>query len=154
MRPSLHVRAVASQLGLDLNTVSVWSFGDSDAMARDLAALVVSGQKTATCGLEWSYEHDEVPIPKIGDVSIVTSFDGAEVLVVIETIEVTLGPMSVCTEDFARDEGEGDLSLSWWREAHRRFFARECARIGRTPTEEMVLVYERLRVLHVPAAAC
>ena len=29
-------------------------------------------------------------------------------------------------------EGEGDGSLALWRRAHEAFFARECARIGRT----------------------
>lgn len=52
-------------------------------------------------------------------------------------------PFSQVDADFAATEGEGDGSLTFWREAHRAFFTRECARLGRTFTEQMPVVCER-----------
>jgi uncharacterized protein YhfF len=140
------VRALAEQLGLDLETASIWGFGDSEAMARELANLVVAGKKTATAGLVWAYEHDGDPIPRVGDIAIITDFAQREPLAVIETTEVRVGPFSSCDEAFARDEGEGDLTLPWWREAHWAFFSRECADIGREPSEDMPIVFQRFRL--------
>ncbi len=49
---------------------------------------------------------------------------------------------------FAADEGEGDLSLAYWREAHRNFFGRVCARLGLDFSERIEVVAERFRVMH------
>jgi uncharacterized protein YhfF len=49
---------------------------------------------------------------------------------------------------FARDEGEGNLSLNYWREAHRTFFSRTLPKIDKEFSEEMPLVCERFRLIH------
>ncbi len=51
---------------------------------------------------------------------------------------------------FARDEGEGDLSLAYWRAAHERYFTRALPRIGRSFAPDMPLVCERFRVIYTP----
>jgi uncharacterized protein YhfF len=51
---------------------------------------------------------------------------------------------------FAYEEGEGDRSLAWWRDAHWRYFSRVCERIQRRPEEDMPLVCERFRVVFGP----
>ena len=50
--------------------------------------------------------------------------------------------------DFARAEGEDDLSLASWREGHKRFFTRTLAIIGKEFKEDMPLICERFRVIH------
>ncbi|HAX69535.1 MAG TPA: ASCH domain-containing protein, partial [Anaerolineae bacterium] len=50
--------------------------------------------------------------------------------------------------DFARDEGEEDLSLESWRAGHKRFFTRTLAEIGREFSEDMPLICERFRVIY------
>jgi len=47
---------------------------------------------------------------------------------------------------FAYEEGE--RSLAYWRDAHWRFFSRTLLNVGREPTMEMPLVYERFRVIY------
>lgn len=37
-------------------------------------------------------------------------------------------------------EGEGDGSAAYWRAVHWDAFGRECARIGRLPTQDMLMV--------------
>jgi uncharacterized protein YhfF len=45
---------------------------------------------------------------------------------------------------FAYEEGEGDRSLTCWREAHRRYFGR----LGKF-SEDMMLMCERFRLVEV-----
>ena len=50
--------------------------------------------------------------------------------------------------DFAREEGEGDLSLNDWREAHKNYFSRILPKIGKEFSEEMPLVCEYIRLIY------
>ena len=108
---------------------SVFSFGDSPALADELAALVVSGRKRATTSLPIEFTSDGERLPGAGDVGIVTRADGHPVAV-IELVEVRLVPFQAVDATFAAIEGEGDGSLSWWRAAHRSYFRRVCMRLG------------------------
>ena len=125
----------------------VFAFGDSKELADELAALVREGLKTATCSAVWTYEEDQKPIPQKGELSIVIDGTGNPVAV-IETVQIFLAPFNEVTERFAWEEGEGDRSLAYWRQAHRNFFGRQRFR-DRTFDEQMPLVCERFRVVHV-----
>ena len=124
-------------------------FGDSEELANDLAALVLRGSKRATAGAAWSYEAEGLRLPQPGDLSIVTDWSGRP-LCVIETQTVEVVPFQEVTAEFAATEGEGDGSLSFWREAHRQFFTRECATAGREFTESMLVSCERFSVVYSP----
>jgi uncharacterized protein YhfF len=115
-----------------------FTFGDSPAMADELAALVLSGVKTATC---WAHVHG--PLTKVGGRMVME--DGAgRPRAVLETIELSIQRFDEVEEAFARDEGEGDRSLAYWRRAHRDFFTREG-----TFAPDMQLYCERFRVVEV-----
>jgi len=124
-----------------------WSFGDGPEMADRLGELVLAGQKTATCMALWEVEAGEEPMPRVGERSVILD-GGGDPLCVVETTEVEVRRFDEVDEGFARDEGEGDLSLAYWREVHRRFFAGTLPAIGRRFAEEMPLVCERFRVVH------
>ncbi len=124
-------------------------FGDSAVMADELGALVAAGTKTATCSALWEYEAEGEPIPQVGQHTIILDGRG-EPLCIIETVEVEIRPYNEVDPQFAYDEGEGDRSLTYWREAHWRFFSRTLPRIGREPTPTMPLVCERFRVIYSP----
>ncbi|EMU9087203.1 ASCH domain-containing protein [Pseudomonas aeruginosa] len=47
-------------------------------------------------------------------------------------------------------EGEGDGSLAYWLEGHRRYFEQECARAGRQFDERMLLACEKFKVIYQP----
>jgi uncharacterized protein YhfF len=124
-----------------------WSFGDGPAMADKLGALVLAGQKAATCSAFWELEAEGEAVARSGEKSIVLGGSG-EPLCIVETTEVTVRRFDEMDEAFARDEGEGDRSLEYWRGAHRNFFARTLPEIGRRFTEDMPLVCERFRVVY------
>ncbi len=124
-----------------------WSFGDSKDMADELGALVRKGIKTATCSLLWEYEHDGDALPEIGELSIILDGVG-EPLCLIETTEVQIRPYDQIDSQFAYEEGEGDRSLAYWRQAHWHFFSKVCDHIGREPDDSMPLICERFRVIY------
>jgi uncharacterized protein YhfF len=125
-----------------------WGFGAGAEMADDLGGLVVKGIKTATCSLYWEYEAGLEVLPKTGDLSII--LDGQDMpMCLIETLSVKVMPFNMVDAQFAYDEGEGDRSLDYWRQAHWQFFGRTCAEIGRQLSEEMPVVCERFRVMYI-----
>jgi len=122
-------------------------FGDSPELADKLLALVLSGVKTATCSSVWEWESDGEEIPKVGMLSLI--LDGANnPKCIIETIEITIRNYSEVDEVFASEEGEGDRSLDYWREAHKGYFSRVLPKIGREFSEDMPLVCERFIVIY------
>lgn len=122
-------------------------FGDSQELADTLADLVLSGTKRATASALWTYELEKSPLPRPGDLSIVTNWSGTP-LCVIETRAVAIMAFRDVGAEFAALEGEGDRSLAYWRQAHRDFFSRECGHSGRRFAEDMQVVCERFTVIY------
>lgn len=126
---------------------SAWHFCDNQADADALVELVLSGQKRATAGLLWSYEEEGEPVPREGDLSIVTDWSG-RARCVIRTTSVEVVPFDSVTPEFAAIEGEGDGSLEYWREAHRAAFGRELAAAGKELGPHDLVVCERFEVVY------
>ena len=122
-------------------------WGDGPEMADELGALIAQGTKTATCSSVWEWEAEGQTPPGVGTLTIVLDGKG-EPLCIVETVEVTVRRYNEVDADFARAEGEGDRSLVYWRDAHKRFFTRTMARVGREFSEEMPLVCERFRTIY------
>ena len=95
----------------------------------------------------WEWEADDDPLPEVGLKTIVLNGD-MQPLCIIETTEVTMRPYNQVNAQFAFEEGEGDRSLEYWREAHWHFFSRSLPKIGKEPTQEMPLVCERFKVIY------
>ena len=127
-------------------TYSSWHFCDNQADADELAELVRVGRKRATSGAFWSYAADKEPLPRVGDFSVITDWQG-DAQCVIRTTVVEVVPFEAVSAEFAAAEGEGDGSLEQWREAHWAAFERELARGGRSPQLDMPVVCERFDVV-------
>jgi uncharacterized protein YhfF len=125
-----YVKSLPAGLYRQKMPADVFAFGDSRELADRLAMLVLEGVKTATCSALWTYEDEQKPPPQKGDHSVVLDGNGVPVAV-IETIEVFVVPFNEVPERFAYDEGEGDRSLAYWREAHRKCFSRQRFKIER-----------------------
>jgi uncharacterized protein YhfF len=126
---------------------SAEGWGDSPQMAAGLGALIAAGTKTATCSALWEYEAEGEPLPEAGSKTIVLDGSG-DPLCIVETTEVEVRPYDEVDARFAYEEGEGELSLQYWREAHWRFFSRTLPSIGKEPATDMPLVCERFRVVY------
>jgi uncharacterized protein YhfF len=115
-----------------------FAFGDSPDLSDGLLELVLKGVKTATCSTE-----DEPNLSKPGERWIVLDGRGTP-RCVIESIEVAFRRFGEVDAAFAYDEGEGDRSLAYWRDAHRRYFGR----LGKF-SEDMMLMCERFRLVEI-----
>ncbi len=111
------------------------------------AELILRGEKRASCSMEYWYSHEAEPMPQVGHLQVVTDWHGNPVCI-IEISSVSTSRYCDVTAEFAAEEGEGDKSIQWWREAHWNFFSKECAELGIEPTQEMMLVLERFKVVY------
>ena len=122
------------------------SWGDSPALADELGELIIQGVKTATCSALWSWEAEGNPVPE-RYITVALNGNG-EPFCIVETYEITIRKYNEVDADFAREEGEGDLSLNYWREAHKNYFSRVLPKIGKEFSENMSLVCERFRIIY------
>ena len=123
------------------------AWGDAPRLADELGALIVAGTKTATCSALWEYEAEGSALPEVGSKTIVLDGNN-DPLCIVETTEVAVRPFNEVDARFAYEEGEGDRSLEYWRDAHWSYFSRTLPSIGKAPTMEMPLVCERFRVIY------
>ena len=103
--------------------VGVFHFCDNRNDADLCADLVLRGVKRATATSLAELELAGSPLPQVGDLSIVTRWNG-EAVAVILTTRVEIRRFDDIDEDFARLEGEGDGTLTWWRDAHEAYYRR------------------------------
>jgi uncharacterized protein YhfF/GNAT superfamily N-acetyltransferase len=124
-----------------------WYFGDSPALARDLAELVLFGPKRATAGSMLVNEIAPEAAPVPDGYSVVTEHDGTP-RAVIRTVWLETRPLCDVDAQFAWDEGEGDRTLPDWLDGHERYFKRECERLGRPYSPAMPVALERFELLY------
>ena len=123
----------------------------TQALADELAELVVSGVKRAHATLQRDFQQELDPLPQLGDHLVV--LDGAgQPRAIVRTTRVELRHFNEIDDQFAFDAGEGDLSLRWWLTAHRQDFAERAEREGFEVDERVVLVLEWFEAVWPPLA--
>ena len=120
-------------------------FGDSAELSAELVSLVVSGAKTATASLAWEYEYDSEALPVVGQHQALLDWSNTFVGI-IRITAVSIVPFSEVSAEYAALEGEGDLSLEFWRDAHWQFFERVCGYIGKVPDKGMPVVCQEFKL--------
>lgn len=131
--------------------VSSWHFCDNPHDADECARLVASGRKRATAPSLWSFDSQGEPLPRAGDLHVVTNWAGvAQCIIRVTGVEIV--PFHAITQEHAQAEGEGDGSLAWWREAHWAYYHRELHGTAFQPRPDMPIVFERFECVF-PAAA-
>ncbi len=151
-RPFWRAFVAAHPEHADREPFDVFAFGDHRALADELAELVRRGVKRGTTASLEAMRRESTPSPAPGALSIVVRGDGTPVCV-IETIETFVTRLGAVDERFAADEGEGDGSLAYWREAHEAVFRREGAALGYAFTPDMEVECERFRLLWPPPSS-
>lgn len=116
--------------------LDAFSFGDTPALADELAALVLDGRKRATCWAASDGMQTEV-----GKRMVMLDGSGRS-RAVLQTVQLSLCRFDAVDAAFAYDEGEGDRTLEAWRRAHGAYFGRR-----NQFAEDMMLWCERFRVV-------
>ena len=120
-----------------------WCYGDAP---DELAELTRKGIKSATASAYPIYELEGEPLPEEGGYNIILDSNESAVCIT-RTERVFVMPFQEVTEVQAFREGEGDRSLAYWREVHRRFFSDELTAYGLAFSEDMGVVCEEFRVV-------
>lgn len=139
-----HVRA--ENPALPEQAPGAWAFGATPDHADSLLALVLAGVKTGTASSQWDYDETGDPEPYVGELSIILDGSGAP-RAVLETTAVRIVPFDEVTDEHAHAEGEGDRTLTYWRESHERYW-RAHSENPRGFEADMPIICERFRVVH------
>ena len=126
--------------------LEVFHFELIEKWANELLRLVLIGQKKGTASSLWGHEIEGESIPEVGDLSIVTDWEGVP-RCVIETIAVTIIPFSDITYDICKREGEDD-TLESWSAGHIHFFKEEGNELGYEFSDDMPVIFEDFEVVY------
>lgn len=85
-------------------------------------------------------------IPQVGDVSIVTDYQGNPACI-IETTDVQRMKFHEMTEDICQREGEDD-TLASWKKSHRAFFTERSKHLSTTFSDDSELLFEDFVVIY------
>jgi len=129
-----------------INFEKAWHFCADEKNANELAELTFKGIKRGTASLKYWYEVEKERIPEIGDLNIITDWDGKPVCV-IKNEKISIVSFKDVGEDFAYREGEGDKSLKYWRDVHLEYFTEELKEVGREFNEDMLVVCQEFDVV-------
>ncbi|WP_119697863.1 ASCH domain-containing protein [Microbacterium halotolerans] len=139
---------VAARLHVDdlpLEPAEAWAFGATPEHADQLLALVLDGTKTGTAAALWDHEATGERVPEAGDLSII--LDGSELpRALIRTTSIRIVPFDQVDAEHAHAEGEGDRTLTAWREIHEHFW-RTYGESGRGFAPDMPVICERFELL-------
>ncbi|MDV7137452.1 ASCH domain-containing protein [Maribacter sp. TH_r10] len=116
-------------------------FYDNEKDANECVQLVKTGIKRATSHSLLGLQYRKEPLPKIGDFTVVTDWDG-KAQCILRTTSVKLKPYFSIDEEYAKLEGEGDKNLAYWKKVHWDYFTRELAPYNRVPRDSMIVVCE------------
>ena len=149
---ALYVHCMLGGWEPPVRAVDVWSFGNDPEMASRLVHLAACGEKRVTVAWIAASERTGMPLAYEGGVSVVTDGFGHPRLV-LRTAAVREQSFGQIDAETAAAEGEGDLSLEDWREAHEAYFVDEAGRLGLSFDERALISVERFEVVHVVGRA-
>ncbi len=125
-------------------TYDAWRFG----VAEDkLAELVLKGNKRATSSAFALYALDGEEPPKEGDYSIILDSKDQAVCI-IRDVKVYVKRYCDIDPEYAAMEGEGNLSLDYWRQVHEPFFRNDMSSCGLDFTEDMEVLCEEFELIY------
>jgi len=107
---------------------------------EELSQLVFDGTKTATTSSYDLYTPNEY-LPQVGNYNII--LDGNETPICItKTLVAEVIPFNQVSAEHAYHEGEGDRSLEYWRDVHKKFFKQEYKEAGQKFSKDMPCLCE------------
>lgn len=124
--------------------IDAWAFG---VEADLLVDLVLRGEKTATASAYDLYVLEYEPLPQEGTFDIILDSQNQAVCIV-EITKVSVEPFNQVSADHAFKEGEGDKSLTYWRQVHEDFLTDCLGEAGLTFTPESKVVLEEFRKVY------
>ena len=138
--------AFCKQSGIQNKDYDSWAFGGEP---DKLASLVLEGKKRSTASVYDLYAYDNEQLPEVGSYSVILDSEDRAVCVIRDT-EVRVVPFKDVDEEHARLEGEGDLSLAYWRDVHKKIFTQWMKEAGMAFKDSTKVVLEKFEVVYRP----
>lgn len=132
---------------MNIENLEKWHFELTEKACNTLLDLVLKGQKRATSSSLAAFELGDETIPKEGELSVITDWDGNP-RCVVRTKKVHILPYEEITYDLAKLEGE-DETLDSWKRSHECFFTREGEMLGYHFSPQMPVVFEEFEIVEV-----
>lgn len=129
------------------NPVVEAGIAGNDEIADELLELYLNGTKSAGSGLVKDYELAGDPLPQVGNYWIILD-SKKKPRCIVQTIRVELYQFDQVPDEVATAEGEGDLSLDYWRKAHIDFFTPFLKDWGITDLDKETLITEFYEVVY------
>jgi uncharacterized protein YhfF len=117
----------------------VMHFGDNEASCQLQLKQVLAGEKRAISHALLSLQFRKEPLPKIGDFTVLTDWNG-KAHCIVRTVAVRLKPYFSIRSSYVKLDGVG--SLDDWKKMHWERYARELGPYGRVPRDSMIVVCE------------
>lgn len=135
-----------------IGAVKVRTFGSSAAMADVIIDLIAAGEKTGTFALAAEFDAAPEQAPAVGDLYVVTRFQGPAVLLYrITAIERV--PFEGINHDHVQVEGPSARTVEVWRKIHWDYWGGLLRARGREPDMQMPVIFQRFEVLYPRPAA-
>jgi uncharacterized protein YhfF len=131
----------------NIDELEHWHFELTESACNYLLDLVLAGKKRATSSSLLSFKLSGEEVPKAGDLSVITNWEGVPRCVVVTTA-VRVMRYGDITFAIAKLEGEDD-SLESWRRNHERFFREEGVELGYSFSDDLDVVFEEFEVVEV-----
>ncbi|EQC69242.1 hypothetical protein HSISB1_502 [Streptococcus sp. HSISB1] len=132
---------------MNIENLEKWHFELTEDACNSLLDLVLKGQKRATSSSLAAFELGDETMPKEGELSVITDWDGNP-RCVVRTKNLHILPYEEITYDLAKLEGE-DETLDSWKRSHKRFFTREGEMLGYHFSPQMPVVFEEFEVVEL-----
>ena len=141
------VEQFIKESGLNIKKYEAYYYGYKE-IADKILGWLLSGDKRATTGLKCLYDLENESLPQVGDYSVILdSNENPRCITRITKIEIV--KFKDISEEYAFIEGEGDKSLRYWKEEHKKVFTRECKEdYDMEFNEEMECVCEYFEVVY------
>ena len=124
--------------------IDAWAFGVEPDL---LADLVFKGEKTATASAYDLYALEGESLPQEGTFDVILDSQNQAVCIV-EFTRVSVQPFNQVSAQHAYKEGEGDKSLTYWRQVHEDFFTDCLGEAGLIFRPESKVVLEEFRKVY------
>ena len=124
--------------------IDAWAFGVEPDL---LADLVLRGEKTATASAYDLYALEVESLPQEGTFDIILDSQNQAVCIV-EITGVSVEPFNQVSAQHAYKEGEGDKTLTYWRQVHEDFFTDCLGEAGLIFRPESKVVLEEFRKVY------
>jgi uncharacterized protein YhfF len=122
-------------------------FAGSPSITDDLLQLYLAGKKTAGSSIAEDFMAMGDPLPKVGDYWIYLDSKG-ELRCILRTEKVVFHKFKDMPVEVAIAEGEGDLSLEYWRRVHSEFYFPHLSDWGISQMDDATVVTEYFEIVY------